>query len=64
MESEICYIDTYGRAYFKVEDGIVVPNRWHCSKGCEIERRVADICGIPVVGVIGEAGDLQILNAI
>lgn len=23
MESEICYIDTYGRAYFKVEDGVV-----------------------------------------
>lgn len=45
-------------------DGIVVPNRWCCSKGCEIERRVADICGIPVVGVIGEAGDLQIINAI
>lgn len=43
-------------------DGIVVPNRWRCSKGCETERRVADACGIPVVGVIGE--DLQILNAI
>lgn len=23
MESEICYLDTYGRAYFKVEDRIV-----------------------------------------
>ena len=23
MESEICYLDTYGRAYFKVEDGVV-----------------------------------------
>ena len=45
-------------------DGIVVPNRWRCSKGCETERRVADACGIPVVGVIGEAHDLQILNAI
>lgn len=41
-----------------------VPNRWRCSKGCETERRVADACGIPVVGVIGEAHDLQILNAI
>ena len=45
-------------------DGIVVPNRWRCSKGCETERRVADACGIPVVGVIGEAHDLQILNTI
>lgn len=45
-------------------DGIVMPNRWRCSKGCEIERRVADICGIPVAGVIGEAGDLQITNTI
>lgn len=27
MESEICYIDTYGKAYFKVEDGVV------CSQG-------------------------------
>ena len=42
----------------------------HCGKlfltekGCETERRVADACGIPVVGVIGEAHDLQILNAI
>lgn len=45
-------------------DGIVVPNRWRCSKCCETERRVADACGIPVVGVIGEAHDLQILNAI
>lgn len=23
MESEICFLDTYGRAYFKVEDRIV-----------------------------------------
>lgn len=23
MESEICFLDTYGRAYFKVEDGVV-----------------------------------------
>lgn len=23
MESEICYIDTSGKAYFKVEDGVV-----------------------------------------
>ena len=45
-------------------DGIVVLNRWRCSKGCATERRVADACGIPVVGVIGEAHDLQILNAI
>lgn len=45
-------------------DGIVVPNRWRCSKGCETERRVADACGIPVVGVIGEMHDLQITNAI
>ena len=45
-------------------DGIVVPNRWRCSKGCEMERRVADACGIPVVGVIGETHDLQITNAI
>lgn len=39
-------------------DSIVVPNRWRCSKGCETERRVADACGTPVVGVIGEAHDL------
>lgn len=45
-------------------DGIIVPNRWQCSKGCEMERRVADACGIPVVGVIGETHDLQITNAI
>lgn len=45
-------------------DGIIVPNRWRCSKGCEMERRVADACGIPVVGVIGETHDLQITNAI
>lgn len=45
-------------------DGIVVPNRWRCSKGCETERRVADACGIPVVGMIGETHDLQITNAI
>ncbi|WP_303239789.1 hypothetical protein [Leyella stercorea] len=29
-----------------------------------IRKEVADACGIPVVGVIGEAHDLQILNAI
>lgn len=23
MKSDICYLDTYGRAYFKVEDGVV-----------------------------------------
>ena len=40
-------------------DGIVRPDRWRTSKGCEIESRVADICGIPVVGIIGEKGDLQ-----
>lgn len=40
-------------------DGIVRPDRWRMSKGCEIESRVADICGIPVVGIIGEKGDLQ-----
>lgn len=34
------------------------------DEGCETERRVADACGIPVVGVIGEAHDLQIINAI
>lgn len=45
-------------------DGIIVPNRWRCSKGCEMERHVADACGIPVVGVVGEAHDLQIVNAI
>ena len=31
---------------------------------CRTERRVADACGIPVVGVIGETHDLQITNAI
>ena len=40
-------------------DGIVRPDRWRTSIGCEIESRVADICGIPVVGIIEEKEDLQ-----
>lgn len=36
----------------------------YSTVGCETERHVADACGIPVVGVVGEAHDLQIVNAI
>lgn len=42
-------------------DGIVRPVRWRISKGVEIEKRIADTCGIPTVGFIGSNGDLQLI---
>lgn len=41
-------------------DGMVRPTRWRISKGCEIEARVAEACGIPVIGTIEDDGTLNL----
>lgn len=39
-------------------DAMVAPTRWRCTKLCEVEARVAEICNIPVVGRIDDDGNI------
>lgn len=41
-------------------DGIARLFRWRCSKDCEIEKCVADACGIDTVGIIDSEGNLSV----
>lgn len=40
-------------------DAMVAPVRWRCSKGCTLEARVAELCGIPVIGRIDDNGRIN-----